>query len=142
MWKSLTGPALLVLVLASCTAPDATDRAQTPEIRTHVGGCWARGVSTGRADGAKGEVRFETPCPPAFDAEFVTSLQRALRARDYFRWQDTGVMDGPTRTAIRRYQADHGLDSEALSLETARGFGLLRHSDYAPGRLADDGLFP
>ncbi|MDC0738205.1 peptidoglycan-binding domain-containing protein [Cognatishimia sp. SS12] len=68
---------------------------------------------------------FETPCPPVFDEEFIASLQRALKARGYYRGSVTGRMDARTRAAIRRYQAPQGLDTGILTLEAARQLGLV-----------------
>lgn len=68
---------------------------------------------------------FETPCPPVFTPEFIASLQRAMKARDYYRGPITSVMDDQTQSAIRRIQKEAGLNSAVLSLETARKLGLI-----------------
>ena len=68
---------------------------------------------------------FETPCPPAFTVEFVSSLQRALSARQIYGGLITGAMDVETRRAVRNLQAAGGLDSDVLSLETAQSLGLV-----------------
>lgn len=70
------------------------------------------------------EVWFRTPCLPEMTPEFIASLQRALAARGLYRGEITGVIDGPTRTAIRAYQKPEGLDSGTLSLAAARKLGL------------------
>ncbi|MGR3456163.1 peptidoglycan-binding domain-containing protein [Pseudooceanicola sp.] len=70
------------------------------------------------------EVWFRTPCLPEMTPEFIASLQRALAARGLYGGQITGVIDGPTRTAIRAYQKPEGLDSGTLSLAAARKLGL------------------
>ncbi|MGJ8604187.1 MAG: peptidoglycan-binding domain-containing protein [Marivita sp.] len=68
---------------------------------------------------------FETPCPDALTPDLVSTLQRALEARGLYRGQITGVMDVPTRQAVRRYQNARGLPSGLLSMQSARGLGLL-----------------
>jgi len=57
--------------------------------------------------------------------EFTATLQRALKARGFYLLPLTGVMDGPTRDAIRRYQHSRGLDSDHLSLAAARELGIV-----------------
>jgi len=68
---------------------------------------------------------FETPCPDVLTPEFISSLQRALQARGAYGGIITGVMDAPTRAAVKRYQAPTGPDSAVLSLESARTLGLV-----------------
>ncbi|WP_420568036.1 peptidoglycan-binding domain-containing protein [Thalassovita sp.] len=68
---------------------------------------------------------FQAPCPPQQTPEFIASVQRALAARSLYRGPVTGVMDGPTRAAIRKYQAPQGLDSGILSTAAARKLGLI-----------------
>ncbi|EPX78845.1 peptidoglycan-binding domain-containing protein [Salipiger mucosus] len=70
------------------------------------------------------ELTFRAPCPDTVTPEFIASLQRALAARGYFRGDVTGRIDAPTTAAIRRYQAERGLRSGQLSLETARALGI------------------
>ena len=74
---------------------------------------------------ARKETVFETPCPDRMTPDFVASLQRALQVRDHYAGKITGVMDGPTRGAIRRFQKPRGLDSGLLSLDSARALGLV-----------------
>lgn len=71
------------------------------------------------------EVWFRAPCPADYTLDFVASLQRALKARGYYLLPLTGALDTPTRDAVRRFQADRGLDSPLLSLAAARDLGLL-----------------
>lgn len=73
----------------------------------------------------RAEAWFETPCAEVLTPEFVASLQRALRARGYYRGPISGQMDARTRAAIRRYQAPQGLNSAILSIATARKLGLV-----------------
>jgi len=71
------------------------------------------------------ETWFEAPCPAQLTGEFIASVQRALRARGLYSGRITGIMDGRTRAAVRRYQSEQGLDSGILALETARQLGLV-----------------
>lgn len=71
------------------------------------------------------EVWFRAPCPADYTVDFVASLQRALKARGYYLLPLTAQMDDGTRDAVRRFQADRGLDSPLLSLAAARDLGLL-----------------
>lgn len=71
------------------------------------------------------EVWFRAPCPADYTVDFVASVQRALKARGYYMLDLTGQMDAATRDAVRRYQAERGLDSARLSLAAARELGLL-----------------
>lgn len=68
---------------------------------------------------------LRTPCPEDLTPDTIATLQRALKARGYFTAALTGVMDGATRLAVRRYQADHGLDTPVLTLTAARALGLV-----------------
>ncbi|MDP4032776.1 MAG: peptidoglycan-binding domain-containing protein [Pseudorhodobacter sp.] len=70
-------------------------------------------------------VWFRTPCPAAMSVDFIATLQRALKARGLYRQPLTGVLDGPTRAAIRQFQAPLGLDSPLLSLAAARDLGII-----------------
>ena len=78
------------------------------------------------------EVWFRAPCPETVDVDFVATLQRSLKARGFYQLPLTGVLDAATTDAIRRFQADRGLDSGALSLAAARELGLVSTD---PGRL-------
>ena len=75
------------------------------------------------------ELWFETPCAPELTPEFVSSLQRALKARGHYRGAISGYIDLRTRAAIRKYQAEQGLDSAILSLAAARKLGLIAYGD-------------
>lgn len=69
-------------------------------------------------------VYFRTPCPAEMTVEFIASVQRALLARGYYTGPLTGQIDAATAAALRRYQAERGLDSARLSLGAARLLGL------------------
>lgn len=73
----------------------------------------------------RGEVQFETICPPQFTAEFVESLQRALAARGYYNGPISGVLDRATGRAVQDFQRVDGPDSPLLSLAAARKLGLI-----------------
>lgn len=75
------------------------------------------------------ELWFETPCAPELTPEFVSSLQRALKARSHYRGPITGYIDARTHKAIKSYQSEQGLDSAILSLAAARKLGLIAYGD-------------
>ena len=70
-------------------------------------------------------VWFETPCAGVVDGEFLATLQRVLKARGLYLEPLTGVLDAPTRAAIRAWQRPLGLDSEVLALASARALGIV-----------------
>lgn len=70
------------------------------------------------------DVWVRTPCPEEQTPAFIASLQRALKARGFYLEPVTGVLDGATSAAIRRFQAQLGFDSPVLTLETARMLGI------------------
>lgn len=71
------------------------------------------------------DIWFTAPCADAMTVDFIATLQRALKARGYYQAAVTGVMDDATTEAVRRYQADHGLDSPMLSLAATRQLGIV-----------------
>lgn len=73
------------------------------------------------------EIWFETPCDTMMDVEFVTTLQRALKARGLYHGPVTGEVNNATQRAVRRYQAEQGLDSAILSMAAARQLGLIAY---------------
>ncbi|MEP5729224.1 MAG: peptidoglycan-binding domain-containing protein [Sulfitobacter sp.] len=68
---------------------------------------------------------FETLCPDMLTIEFVSTLQRALQARNVYDGAISGTIDAPTRAAIQKYQQPTGPISPVLSLESARSLGLI-----------------
>ncbi|MFZ1337830.1 MAG: peptidoglycan-binding domain-containing protein [Paracoccaceae bacterium] len=76
-------------------------------------------------------VWFRAPCAAEMTTDFIATVQRALKARGFYLLPLTGVMDAPTRDAIRRYQRGRGLDSDHLSLAAARELGIVNAD---PGR--------
>lgn len=100
----------------------------TPETRAEDGSILApatyRTETRQRIAQEREVVWFRTPCDDEMTVAFVASLQRALKARGYYQGPTTGALDADTSEAIRRYQADRGLDSARLSLGAARQLGL------------------
>ncbi|WP_438960990.1 peptidoglycan-binding domain-containing protein [Nereida sp.] len=70
------------------------------------------------------ELWFEALCSDALTPALVSSVQRALAARDLYTGAITGILDLRTRMAIRRHQKAQGLDSALLSTAAARQLGL------------------
>lgn len=70
------------------------------------------------------EVWFRAPCPEDMTVNFIATLQRALKARGLYLAPVTGEMDATTAEAVRRFQAERGLDSPALSLSAAEELGI------------------
>lgn len=101
----------------------------TPEIRDEAGNLVQPPVYSSTVDRRIAQegaaVWFQTPCPDQVDAEFVASLQRALKARGFYLLPLSGEMDAPTTLAVRRFQALNGLDSAILSLAATRELGLI-----------------
>ncbi|MFN4153067.1 MAG: peptidoglycan-binding domain-containing protein [Paracoccaceae bacterium] len=71
------------------------------------------------------QIWFRSPCPQEMTVDFIASLQRALKARGLYVLPLTGEMDAATRAALRRFQAERGLESDRLSLSAARELGLV-----------------
>ncbi len=101
----------------------------TPEVRDAAGEVVRpaayKSVATLREVSPRRDLWFKSPCPEEMTQDFLATLQRALKARGYYTLALTAEMDAPTREALRRYQADRGLDSPFLSLAAARDLGLL-----------------
>ena len=77
-------------------------------------------------------VWFEAPCRADMTIAFIASLQRALKARGRYFHPITGVYDQETGEAVRKLQADRGLDSPILSRMTALDLGLVRQGANGP----------
>lgn len=71
------------------------------------------------------EVWFRAPCAADMTVSFVATLQRALKARGLYLAAVTGALDAATDDAVRRFQAERGLDSPTLSLAAAKELGLI-----------------
>lgn len=100
----------------------------SPEVRDAAGTVVApaayQSVAKLRVVNERRDIWFLAPCPEDITVEFLATLQRALKARGYYTLPLTGEMDAATTEALRRYQADRGLDSPELSLAAARDLGL------------------
>ncbi len=101
----------------------------TPKIRDAAGNLVTsatfRSTTRQRIVQDRNKVWFRAPCPAELTVEFIATLQRALKARGLYREPLTGVLDPPTTEAIRRFQAERGLDSRQLSLAAARELGII-----------------
>ena len=71
------------------------------------------------------QIWFRTPCDGDLTPDLVASLQRALTARGLLQTAPTGLLDAPTRIAIRAFQRPRGLNSDRLSLAAARDLGIV-----------------
>ena len=120
-WDRDTSPAVIETVTAQVLV-------QPPQI--HTDGT-VRQPAVYRTETRQEIVReradqwFRIPCEGDLIEDFTASLQRALAARSLYSGPVTGVMDAPTRRAIRAYQREEGLDSSVLSLAAARKLGLV-----------------
>lgn len=139
-------PLLACTPIETVTAPQSTEDVETAEEAPEASPaerCWAPAPAEARASVASQNVDqtaepaaqplrldlnegwFETLCPDVLTSDFVSALQRALAARDYFNAPISGDIDAATRSAISAFQADRGLDSDTLSIEAARALGLV-----------------
>ncbi|NPD13744.1 peptidoglycan-binding protein [Xinfangfangia sp. D13-10-4-6] len=120
-WQSDIRPAVIETVTEQVLV--------SPEVRDEAGNITSPAtVSTEarqRIIEERGLVWFQSPCPEEMTPEFIATLQRALKARGLYLQPLTGVMDGPTRAALRRWQSSRGLNSDHLSLAGARDLGLV-----------------
>jgi len=84
-----------------------------------------RTVSTQKITHERQAIRFETLCDSSLTADFIASLQRALKARGHYLGNINGTLDNPTRSAIQSFQRENGFNSTTLSLQTAKILGLI-----------------
>ncbi|MES2970441.1 MAG: peptidoglycan-binding domain-containing protein [Pseudomonadota bacterium] len=112
-WDSDTTPAIIETVTTQVALP-ATDGAPAA-FRTET---------RQRMVQDREQVWFRAPCPADMTVQLIATLQRALKARGYYPHPVTGQIDAPTRAALRKFQAERGLDSARLSLAAARELGL------------------
>ncbi len=71
------------------------------------------------------ESWLQITCPVDMTPDFIASLQRALTVRGDHNGAVTGTMDRQTRQAILRYQRRTGVESQLLTIESARQLGLI-----------------
>lgn len=79
--------------------------------------------------------RFEAVCADDLTPDLISSLQRALAARNAFSGQVTGMYDASTAASVLLFQRETlDLNSEVLALETAQtlGIAVLPESEIAP----------
>lgn len=119
-WQDATTPAVIETVTEQVLVE--------PEKRDAAGVVIAPAVygsqSHQRVVEERRRVWFRAPCPIELTVNYVASVQRALKARGYHLGPLTGEFDAETRDAIRRFQAERGLDSPLLSLDAARELGI------------------
>ncbi|MFA8384425.1 MAG: peptidoglycan-binding protein [Pelagibaca sp.] len=142
-----SGPGPLGEDAAAPPVPDFASAQIAPPPGVNPGGCWVRDIAPAELETVTRQVEvaptrfrtetvqvikrerqvliFETPCPDALTPDLISTLQRALDARGLYRGPINGVMDVRTRQAVRRYQSGRGLPSGLLSIQSARGLGLL-----------------
>ncbi len=120
-WQADIKPAVIETVTEQVLA--------TPEVRGPDGAIVTAAVFRTETSQSIVEPRetvwFRSPCPAEVTTDFVATLQRALKARGLYLLPLTGHLDAPTRSAIRRFQAQRGLDSDHLSLAAARELGII-----------------
>lgn len=83
------------------------------------------------------ETTFEIPCENIMTPEFIATLQRALKARGFYKRPVTGKMDAATRKAVAGYQATLNFPSGVLSSVAARQLGLIA---YSRSQILADGI--
>lgn len=120
-WDKDTTPAVIETVTEQVVV--------SPETRDAAGQITApatfRSETAQRMVQDRQDVWFRAPCPDQMDVAFVASLQRALKARGLYAAAISGSYDATTTEAVRRFQADRGLDSPRLSLAAAKELGLI-----------------
>lgn len=119
-WASDTAPAVIETV---------TEQVQVrPEIRSADGtitqAAQFQTRTKQRMVADRETIWFTSPCPSEMTVAFIASLQRALKARGWYKAPVTGAWDEVTQNALRTYQRSRGLDSPHLSLEAAQDLGI------------------
>ena len=120
-WESDISPAIIETV--------TEQKIVNPEVRDETGTVTTPATysTTTRQEMVQDrtEIWFRAPCPEVQTPEFFATLQRALKARGYYVLPLTGLRDPATAEALRRFQAERGLDSPLLSLGAAKELGLI-----------------
>ncbi len=119
-WGSDTVPAVIETVTEQILVEPEARAADGSVVRPAV----FRSEQRQRILSDRRDVWFRAPCPEDQTADFIATLQRALKARGIYLEPVTGVADAATASAVRRYQAPLGLDSPVLALATARALGI------------------
>jgi len=120
-WATETAPA----VIETVTEQEVVSAEQRDETGRITAPATFRSTTKQRMVQDRQEVWFREPCPEVLTADVVATLQRALKARGLYRQPLTGQMDTATADAIRRFQAERGLDSPQLSLAAAKELGVI-----------------
>lgn len=122
---------VLGLFMGSCGPDLGSDLSWLEDLDTANSGpvpCFAAVTLPSDLPGeAPREERIKTPCPEEMTPEFVSSLQRALAARDLYEGPVTGVFGPLTTAGVEAYQTARGLPTSVLSLATARELGLIAY---------------
>jgi len=71
------------------------------------------------------KVTFEAICEPQMTPDFIANLQRALKARGYYKNPITGLNDAATLRAVAKYQSTLDLAVSTLSKDAAQKLGLV-----------------
>jgi len=120
-WGKTVSPAVVQTVVSQVQIrpakvnPDGTVSAP-PKYRTKE----SQEIVTPRKDNW-----FETPCAEALTPEIISTLQRALAARNFYKGAINGTLDARTRAAVQNFQRVEGRDSPVLTLTTARQLGVI-----------------
>lgn len=120
-WGQVPGPSVTTLVAQTVVAEEAVFDADGTEISPAI----YRNVTVPKTVSTGEGSWFERVCDTELTSDLVMNLQRALGARTYYGGPASGELDAATRASIRLYQQEQGLDSDVLSLATARQLGLI-----------------
>mgnify|MGYP001798540307 FL=1 len=63
-------------------------------------------------------------CPKLLTQDFISAIQRALKARGYYDGPATGRLDSATRQSVRRFQLTQGRDLEKVTQTLTETLGL------------------
>lgn len=120
-WAQLPGTPVTELVEQTILVEEAVVDASGAELSPAI----YRVVTAPKTISTTDGRWFERVCDAELSPNLIMTLQRALAARTFYGGPVTGKLDAQTRAAIRLYQQDRGLDSDVLSLSTARQLGLV-----------------
>jgi len=143
--------AVVALSLMGCTVGTGFSQAQERPDGAKAGTCWAKQIkpaiiqtqTTQSVIPGQGgetiyqtetsqsiieereEVWFQVPCQNVMTRDFISSVQRGLKARGFYTGAITGRMDDRTAKSIRLMQVPLGIDSQVLSILGAQSLGLV-----------------